>query len=552
MKKFLLTIVATVLLAGNLSAQGVARECVLFEVFTGVNCSYCPGAAASISQLVQDGKAIAPVAFHTSAFSVPQFYTTETTTRATYYNISSYPTVKVDGVLSPSMSGSAGNQQAVQQAYNQGLNAYNQRMSVPSPFSIDLSFDYHSGTQCQAKAVVTKVGECDGEDVRVFIVMTESHIPYSWYGGSEVNSVCRDIVTPAAGVSVTEDTQEITGLFSVAGYKKQNLNLIAWVQNYEGDREIYQTVMIPIVEDGESQFDMGIINAEEVPAESCSGRITPRLTFQNYGAITLNSVLFTITDDANNELGSYQWEGNLAQNATDEILFDEIDFADAAYVKITASNLNGSNQDQYDFDNYFVFNAVTPNNIPEGYLKFQLRIGDDPQNFSIEIENMDTDEIVQTYTFEEADHNYQEIYNLPEYGCYRITFKNAEGNGIGEGYWGIKDKQNQTIVMGSRYENVFKYEYPLEVRFSDEGVESIYDMNNVDIYPNPAQSFINVVANNISKVSVYNAVGQMIYSQDVNASFAKISSESWANGLYYVNVETTDGKVSSQKVVVNK
>ena len=60
-------------------------------------------------------------------------------------------------------------------------------------------------------------------------------------------------------------------------------------------------------------------------------RHTVRLTFQNYGAITLNSVLFTITDDANNELGSYQWEGNLAQNATDEILFDEIDFADAAY-----------------------------------------------------------------------------------------------------------------------------------------------------------------------------------------------------------------------------
>lgn len=49
MKKFLLTIVASVLMAGSISAQGVARECVLIEAFTGIGCGFCP-AALRVSQ----------------------------------------------------------------------------------------------------------------------------------------------------------------------------------------------------------------------------------------------------------------------------------------------------------------------------------------------------------------------------------------------------------------------------------------------------------------------------------------------------------------------
>ena len=77
MRKILLSIAAFMLL-GSLSAQNVARECVLFEVFTGVNCPYCPAAANAINQMMEEGLAVTPVAIHTSAFSTPEFYTTET------------------------------------------------------------------------------------------------------------------------------------------------------------------------------------------------------------------------------------------------------------------------------------------------------------------------------------------------------------------------------------------------------------------------------------------------------------------------------------------
>ena len=69
--------------------ENVARECVLFELFTGVRCQYCPAAANAVAQLLEEGKAIAPVAFHTSAFSTADYYTTETNARASYYGITS-------------------------------------------------------------------------------------------------------------------------------------------------------------------------------------------------------------------------------------------------------------------------------------------------------------------------------------------------------------------------------------------------------------------------------------------------------------------------------
>ena len=241
MKKTLLSIVASVLMAGSISAQNVARECVLIEAFTGINCPYCPAAANGIAQMLEEGLSIAPIAFHNSYYSPAQYANAETNGRATYYNVNSFPTVLIDGMNKVEGGGTASSSN-----YSKYKPYYDQRISKESPFTIDLSFDYHSGTQCQAKAVVTKVGECDGTDLRVFIVLTESHIQQYWQGLSELNAVCRDIVTSSSGVSLTEDVQEVTGLFNLAGYKKENCELVAWVQSYNGQKEVWQAVKMPI------------------------------------------------------------------------------------------------------------------------------------------------------------------------------------------------------------------------------------------------------------------------------------------------------------------
>jgi hypothetical protein len=546
MKKFLLTIVASVLMAGSISAQNVARECVLIEAFTGIGCPYCPAAANGIAQMLQEGLSIAPIAFHNSYYSPAQYANAETNGRATYYNVNSFPTVLIDGMNKIEGGGTASNSM-----YNNYKPYYDERINKTSPFKIDLSFDYHSGTQCQAKAVVTKVGECDGTDVRVFIVLTESHIQQSWQGLQELNAVCRDIVTPSSGVALTEDVQEVTGLFNLAGYKKENCELIAWVQSYNGQKEVWQAVKMPIATSS-AQYDLGIVGVEEVPSEVCSGVVAPRFTIRNYGSETLNSVLFRIMDDTDTEIGTYQWEGSLVKGAQNEFMIPEIDFAGSSALKIQAVNLNGSNEDEFIFDNSYILNVVSPYVIEEGYMKIQLKTAADNQNFSIEIKNMDTDEVIETLTFPEPNKVYTEEITVPEFGCYRVTFKNSAGNGCGNGFWGIKDTNNKTIVSGSSSTNTFRYAFPIELKYSGEDVEDVEAVRNVNVYPNPTNSIINVSAENITKVTVYNGMGQMVYSESNECDVVKINVESWTNGMYFVNVETADGNHSLQKVVVNK
>ena len=219
MKKSLLTIVA-LMLFGSLSAQNVARECVLFEIFTGVNCPYCPAAANAINQMMDEGLAIAPVAVHTSAFSTQDFYTNETNARANFYGITSYPTLKADGI-----TGVSGGGNASQSNYNSYINYYNNRISVSSPFTIDLSYSFVEGSTCQVTAMVEKVGECNAANLKVMIALTESHIQRSWQGMSELNAVTRDFIPTQNGTVFSGQSAIVTETFDMAGFPKENISL---------------------------------------------------------------------------------------------------------------------------------------------------------------------------------------------------------------------------------------------------------------------------------------------------------------------------------------
>ena len=320
-----------------------------------------------------------------------------------------------------------------------------------------------------------------------------------------------------------------------------------------GNKEVYQAVKMPIAEVA-PQYDLGITKVEEVPAESCSGKITPRMTFRNYGSEPIYSAVFQVTDGDGAEIGSFEWNGNLNKGQETEIQFEELNFGETGSVKIEAVNLNGDDNDDYTIDNTYLYEAVAPYDLSNGYMKIQLKTGSDPENLSIVIMNMGTGEVLHNLTFDEPNKVYQEQITLPEFGCYRLIVKSAKGTGISSGsFWGIKDENNQTVVSGSSSSNTFRYELPIELTYSGLGVEDMQSVEStIEIYPNPASSVINVSADNMSQVYVYNSVGQLVYSQKADSNIVKVSTDSWSNGMYYISVETNGGVRTSQKVIVNK
>ena len=553
MKKLLLTVIATIMMAGSISAQNVAKECVLVEAFTGIYCGYCPAAAGGIGEMVKQGLSVAPLAFHCNYYTPADrdYATSETNARGvSFYQVKGYPTVIIDGVSAPGVGGPAS---AYLSAYETLKAEYDKRINVTSPFEIELTYEYDSWNKCRAKAVVKKVGECASNDVRVFIALTESHIPENWGGGwTELNAVVRDIVTSTSGVKLVGDTDEVVALFDVHNFKKENCELVAWVQNLDTNKEVFQAVKISIGTEV-AEYDLGISSVEQVSTESCIGTMKPSFLIKNHGTQPLTSAVFNVTNDAGDNLGSYKWEGSLAQNEQTYFDLPEINFAGSNEVTVEAVELNGDKEDKYIFDNKFIYDVVTPYVIPnDGILRFQLKTSE-PENFSIDIVN-DEGTVVETLTFDKAGSVLKKDYTLPEYGCYRIVLKNSQGNGIGNStsFWGILDSKKGKIAVAEPGEYLFRNEFNVEVLF--DGTYAIEDVvaENVNIYPNPAKSVVNVSAENLNKVTVYNSIGQVVYAQTADSDNMMINVESWTNGLYYINLETKSGVTSSQKVVINK
>ena len=296
------------------SKDNVARECVLFELFTGVNCPYCPAAANAVAQMLNEELAIAPVGYHTSAFSTNLYYTNETNARASYYGINSYPTLKADGV-----TGVSGGGNASETMYNYYINYYNQRINVASPFTIDLSYEPVDGATCRVNCVVNQVGECNGSDVRVFIALTQCNINVSWQGMQGLHHVCRDMIPTQTGTPFTGPTMTISETFEM-NWPKEDCYLTAWVQNYSGStREVYQAVRMSTVMD--LDYDLALKGIDNVVTKNCSGMQHPSLTVTNLGHETINTFDIRVFDGTDSH--TQNWNGTLPQNETIDIVMHD-------------------------------------------------------------------------------------------------------------------------------------------------------------------------------------------------------------------------------------
>ncbi len=539
MKKILLSIAAFMLL-GSLSAQNVARECVLFEVFTGVNCPYCPAAANAINQMMEEGLAVAPVAIHTSAFSTPEFYTTETNARANFYGISSYPTAKVDGTLTMSGGGSAS-----QTNYSQYKNMYNNRINVTSPFTIDLSYNYLEGSICQVNAVVNKVGDCSAANLKVMIALTESHIQKNWQGMSELNAVTRDLIPTQNGTAFSGESMTVTETFDMAGFPKENMNLVAWVQSFS-TKEVFQAVRISL-EPENVNYDVALRKIGSVITKNCSGKTDPSLTIKTFGTETVTSMEIEVKDENSNVINTYNWTGNLPQGETAEVIMPEFDIQGANTLNFNVKKIN-NHDDAYPFDNYLSIGIESAESHP-GDLYFQVKSASDPDRFYMQLKNMETNEITGEWHFDQGGNAYKFYVSIPSNGCYQISAISPNGDGCGNGLGVIKDANNDIFMQFGSNMNVFTNKYAVEFTCENAGVEE-NSSSYLTVFPNPASNQINIEGEDICEVMIYNALGQIVYSKSGNVE--SVDTSAFEEGLYVVNVKNINGITTSQRIVIKK
>jgi len=541
MKKITLFIALLALLMPSITAQekanvaNVARECVLFELFTGVRCPYCPAAANGVAQLLEEGKAIAPVAYHTSAFSTEDYYTNETQARASYYGISSYPTLKADGLLS-----SVGGGSASETNYPTYLGRYNQRVNVTSPFTIDLTCEPGDNNMWTVHCTVNQVGDCPSTNVKVMIALTQCNIDVGWMGMQGLHHVCRDMIPTQQGTTFVGPTMTIDQTFQM-NWPKEDCFLTAWVQNYTGNKEVYQAVRLST--DLNLDYDLVLKEVKDYATSICSGLIRPVVSVKNCGNEVIND--FEVVAKANGvEVHRETWFGSLAKGETVIFPMIEFDKGDATQLSFEVVNPNGQ-QEEFEGDNTLNITLDEPVLI-DGYLKIQVKTDSHPEETMIQIVNMDTDEVVHELTFDEPSHVYTHEPCVMNAGCYRIRILDSAGDGF-TGIIRVTDASG-TVLLKVDQNKPFTEELVYE--FSCDGAWGVEDhaQTSVELRPNPSNGrFFLDLGEGSWQVEVYDLAGRLIHQ--VNDFVRGEVDMNCGSGIYFLKATNGEEEVI-RKVMV--
>lgn len=76
---------------------------------------------------------------------------------------------------------------------------------------------------------------------------------------------------------------------------------------------------------------------------------------------------------------------------------------------------------------------------------------------------------------------------------------------------------------------------------------------NINVYPNPAATTVNVESdNNIKTLTIYNALGQQVYNQNNMGNKATLDISHFVNGTYIMQMIMDNGTKAARTMIVNK
>ena len=153
--------------------------------------------------------------------------------------------------------------------------------------------------------------------------------------------------------------------------------------------------------------------------------------------------------------------------------------------------------------------------------------GGEPQSFKVYRSNDGIDyEVVAT-----VDNTEHEYFDVVEAGTY--YYKVTAYNSYCESNFAMNPDLTSDYVM-------------VDVTSAEE-VDGVM----VAVYPNPAKGFLNVVAEGMSRITVYNVLGQMVFDSDVDTEHYLLDMRGFNNGLYTVKV-MLHGKEIVKRVAVGE
>ena len=207
-----------------------SQRVMVIEDYTATWCQYCPGAARGIDELdFRAFDSVVCIAYHSSSSNDP-YYNAAAATRASYYGLQGYPTVRMDGLVDSVVGGI--HTGTMYPTYRQ---LYDARKTVSSPLEIEAWNTYDSTSRNGHLSVTMRNTSGSSVSGTLQCAVVENHIYYPWQGMDSLQFVERAMLPGASGEAVTiaaGDSLVKTRDFTLAtGIVAGNCEIIVFVQN---------------------------------------------------------------------------------------------------------------------------------------------------------------------------------------------------------------------------------------------------------------------------------------------------------------------------------
>lgn len=286
----------------------------------------------------------------------------------------------------------------------------------------------------------------------------------------------------------------------------------------------------------------------------CSNVISPVISLRNAGSNVLTSAIINYKLD-NNAITSYTWTGSLAAGEDVRVELPQSGVSEGEHTfTATLQSINGVN------DTYLSNNSRTNEFYYEAIQSY------DTQTIFVEVQ---TDEAASEVIWYIADldqnivafgggyedspegaYDYQEV-EVDSNTCYAFIIVEQGMDGMGSGYYNITTDSGEIIQQNSG-DNIFYIDYAafgVNVELLSNATAQ-KTAANVTLYPNPANSIINIAAadetNMPESYTVYNSLGQVVGNGKINNTVQAIDVAAYANGVYFVKLAKGEGTTTLQ------
>jgi len=463
--------------------------------------------------------------------------------RITYYGIGGIPESFFDGVTSV-LGGGTG-------TYNSFVSKYNQRIAVPSNFTVGIN-GFNDGNDYTVLVTVDNVEPYTGTNIVLHFAVTESGFAY---GGDVYNHVTRLLAPDQNGTPLdftSGDSESVMLEFTISGWVIDNCEFIAFIQDNDS-KEILQASKVAVPDLMPMYFDnAGCLAVNMVPLTNCTGDIEPTVTIANGGATNLTSV--EVNYQVNEEdMNTYNWTGDLAYGETEQVTLPTVSFdiLDENDLLIYTSNPNGNpDEDPLNDTTSTTFTSAVDVD-PDIHL--YLKLDDYPEETSWELINSAGEVLYSGGPYTEPQLFVQETLALTDDDCYTFYLYDTGGDGLASpGFYKLMDGNFGLIFENYNFNGVDEsYQFAIDL----VSVEESEELTAFSVFPNPFEdythiSFVLEEKTNVDIV-VYNVMGELVSSFESKSyepgrHVETLNAESLNSGVYFVNVKIGDRNMTKK------